>query len=509
MTDRSYFVKTGHTFYFMKNTYSLFLLVSTIGFSSLFAQAPDSLIGQNISLTYTSSDSNYTGHENFYLGEDIRWSRDTYNGEWNDDIFNWEKTSTTGGNLSFFWNDYERVDLVVNFSSSTEATFTYTSYELNDEDELVVDGIGSGTISLVDESYEPPFNNYFVEDFASNNQLDNKFFRAPGDTFSGLTINQEFGLYSISGTRDFDPDDPIPNQRRIEIAANSVLKFSDSWVIGGIPFFNGPIEVPNGEQYSLDVGSYLRLEKTGDDGELHVQLFYYPVSGHNSVKASIHFEPKVGSTAERTEIWSTADISEEFPEVRFVNDSTSSELSLQFMSEGLWKNLIILDISTGLYQTYSDLDYHNSSNGSPSQISGWNSLTSSHAYPMMKFKLPVLGIDSNVHNSTNTHLPLSVNQIGFSQYYVKEGVVSSQTGFSPLYLSGFVLNSQDSDWGIYDENLTFSSDSGIFSGSIMNSDGLISFADQQYDYRKTGPNTGGLNYTVNGFTFRHLLSFDS
>ena len=62
------------------------------------------------------------------------------------------RTSFTGGNLSFL-EYYERVDLC-NLTDSTNATFTYTSYELNDDGVLVVDGTGSGTISLVQDSYE-------------------------------------------------------------------------------------------------------------------------------------------------------------------------------------------------------------------------------------------------------------------------------------------------------------------------------------------------------------------
>ena len=45
-----------------------------------------------------------------------------------------------------------------------------------------------------------------------------------------------------------------------------------------------------------------------------------------------------------------------------------------------------------------------------------------------------------------TVLPLEANQVGFSNYYVAEGLGSSFS-IQPSYLSGFILNSKD-DWEI-------------------------------------------------------------
>ena len=313
----------------MKYTYSLFLLVSTLGFSSLFAQAPDSLTGQNMYLTHNSSDSEDSGVEKFYFGEDILWSRDTYNGEWNDQGYNWEKTSTNGGNLSFLWNDYDRVDLVVNFSSSTEATFTYTSYELNDNGEVLEDGTGSGTISLVQDSYEPPFNHFFVEDFLPDQSTPNNFFRTPGEEFFGLTVSQEKGLYSLLGNFTGDPDEDNPNQKHVEIAADSVLSFDQSWIVGGTAFSHLDLQ-----QYSsVDYGwSKIRIERTGDDGELHVGLQYRPSTYGAEVSSSLYYEPKVGSGYQITDDYAFVSVTDN-PSLRIINNAITSTLSFEVLKD--------------------------------------------------------------------------------------------------------------------------------------------------------------------------------
>ena len=99
------------------------------------------------------------------------------------------------------------------------------------------------------------------------------------------------------------------------------------------------------------------------------------------------------------------------------------------------------------------------------------------------FELPA-SYDSN---GEMTVLPLEANQVGFSNYYVAEGLGSPFSDTAPAYLSGFILNSNDADWEIYDESLTFSQSGYLFGGQITNDQpDPISFADQNYTYEKPG-----------------------
>ena len=407
----------------MKITQTFLFLVSTFGLSSLFAQAPDSLVGQNMYLTHSSSDSDDSGVEEFYFGQNLLWSRDTYNGEWNDQAYSWEKTSASTGDLTFFWNDYERVDLDVTFTDSTNATFTYTSYDLEDDGEVVEGGTGSGTISLVDESYEPPFDHFFVEDFSPDQSSPNKFFRAPGDEFFGLTISQQKGLYSLRGNFTGDPDEDNPNQKHVEIAADSVLSFDQSWTVGGTPFSNFPEQ----ENVSTDYGwSKVRIERTGDDGELHVGLQFRPSPTYGTqVSSSLYYEPKVGSGFENTYDGAYLSVSGE-PNLRIVNNANTAILSFEVWNDGSWHTLLSLNTVSGTYSLP-----HTSEN----QISGWNSLAGKHAYPLMMFELPA-SYDSN---GEMTVLPLEANQVGFSNYYVAEGLGSHFQTLLPLIFLALLL----------------------------------------------------------------------
>ena len=217
-------IKSNKLFYYIFPLLSL--LVSAV---SVVANAPASLAGKKITITVPSK---YFEMEWYVLEDGTNtWVHEIEDGEWELDNLSWTKTSTYKGTLQLgLSNDY--ILISATFSNSSGGSFTYTLHESEDGGpvEIVDSGSGSFTLSDYDIS-EIPFDNYFEDDFTSNQVSETLW---PLGTAYGITIGLNNGALDLTGTLN----DEIDDQRWYAFSANSILSLENEWIISGTPFAN-------------------------------------------------------------------------------------------------------------------------------------------------------------------------------------------------------------------------------------------------------------------------------
>jgi hypothetical protein len=188
----------------------LFLLV--LGLNHASAQAPNSLVGKRIQITF-DGDSTPLGY--VYItsaDEEWWWDGEDPNGDggWQKANYRMSKTNSStinykGGDLDF---GYGEVNFF--FSSSNSGTFQYIGdWELkNGNWELYTDDQSTGTFQL--ETYldsDFPFEEYFLDDFSDISKSNSIWHRSHVFSMDGLVLSQNNSSLSLSGQYTGDQDD--------------------------------------------------------------------------------------------------------------------------------------------------------------------------------------------------------------------------------------------------------------------------------------------------------------
>ncbi|MFL2929163.1 MAG: hypothetical protein ACJZ72_11350 [Opitutales bacterium] len=96
----------------------------------------------------------------------------------------------------------------------------------------------------------------------------------------------------------------------------------------------------------------------------------------------------------------------------------------------------------------------------------------------------------------------------FTFSVIAQPSTSTSNWSAPHSIDGFVLNAQDSNWPVYDENVSFDGNGGFVAQVTNGSDNPR--AQGAYSYAKTGESSADLSYTVtDGPSFQYSLTFTS
>ena len=169
----------------------LFIFLLALGINHAWAQAPNSLVGKRIKITF-DGESTPLGY--LYItsaDEEWWWDGEDANGDggWQKANYQMSKTNSStinykGGDLDF---GYGEVNFV--FSTSGSGTFQYIGdWELKDGNWVLdTDGQSTGTFQL--ETYldtDFPFEEYFSDDFSDISKSNSIWHRGHGFSMDGV-----------------------------------------------------------------------------------------------------------------------------------------------------------------------------------------------------------------------------------------------------------------------------------------------------------------------------------
>ena len=396
-----------------------FSLLCFWGSVSVYAYAPSSLADKKITITVPSK---YFEMEWYVLEDGTNtWVHEIEDGEWELDNLSWNKTSTYKGTLQLgLSNDY--ILISATFSNSSGGSFTYTLHESEDGGpvEIVDSGTGSFTLSDYDIS-EIPFDNYFEDDFTSNQDSQELW---PLGTAYGITIGLNNGALDLTGTLN----DEIDDQRWYAFSASSILSTANDWKVSGSSF--AKIDIQNDFlNYQSATGVELRNSKTnGLEFEISIGLTPWGIRSEIYVGDYDTYDSQYHSTGIGGGVLQEGDF-------RVVNDSSNKTITTQYLSGSEWESLYELNWESG---TLKD-----KRNNSEIQLNNWTSFSSEYALPSMDFVIP--HIDQNWNGENIQIFSLSTGDLGFSSFSVTEGAPEPDPEYAPSSLAGKIYQGTMND----------------------------------------------------------------
>ena len=364
----------------------LFLLA--LGINHAWAQAPNSLVGKRIQITF-DGDSTPLGY--VYMtssDEEWWWDGEDANGDggWQRANYRMSKTNSStinykGGDLDF---GYGEVNFF--FSTSSSGTFQYIGdWELKDGNwELDTDDQSTGTFQL--ETYldtDFPFEEYFSDDFSDISKSNSIWHRGHGFSMDGVILSQNNGSLSLSGQYTGDPDD-----RWFQPKPRSLLPTNKDWTVSGETFNTNT----SGRSTSL-----IAIHSAVDPS-------FVLAIGNHVQSSTWHWWYERGWQSSGN--WVNQNTSGEF---RIYNDSANKNFVVEWKDAGSWTKALTFNWDTGSYS---------GTEGSSGQLNDWISLEDEYVQPMIEFgELMNEGEEGSL-----TFGIIPENSLGVSSFSVSEGM---------------------------------------------------------------------------------------
>jgi len=336
----------------------LFIFFLSLGINYAWAQAPNSLVGKRIQITF-DGESTPLGY--LYItsaNEEWWWDGEDANGDggWQRANYQMSKTNSStinykGGDLDF---GYGEVNFV--FSTSSSGTFQYIGdWELKDG-AWVLDTEDQSTGTFQMETFletDFPFEEYFSDDFSDISESNSIWHRGHGFSMDGVVLSQNNGVLTLSGQYTGDPDD-----RWFQSKPRSLLPTNQDWTVSGATFNTSTSD------YAKRATSLIAIHSAVDPS------FVLAIGSHIQ-SSNWHWWYERGWQSSGN--WVNQNTSGEF---RIYNDSANKNFVVQWNDAGTWTKALTFNWHNGSYT---------SSDGSSGQVNDWISLEGEYIQPMIEF----------------------------------------------------------------------------------------------------------------------------
>ena len=369
----------------------LFIFFLSLGINYAWAQAPNSLVGKRIQITF-DGESTPLGY--LYItsaNEEWWWDGEDANGDggWQRANYQMSKTNSStinykGGDLDF---GYGEVNFV--FSTSSSGTFQYIGdWELKDG-AWVLDTEDQSTGTFQMETFletDFPFEEYFSDDFSDISESNSIWHRGHGFSMDGVVLSQNNGVLTLSGQYTGDPDD-----RWFQSKPRSLLPTNQDWTVSGATFNTSTSD------YAKRATSLIAIHSAVDPS------FVLAIGSHiQSSNWHLWYERGWQSSGN----WVNQNTSGEF---RIYNDSANKNFVVQWNDAGTWTKALTFNWHTGSYT---------SSDGSSGQVNDWISLEGEYIQPMIEFGELI----NEGEEGSLTFGVIPENSLGVSSFSVTKGI---------------------------------------------------------------------------------------
>ena len=378
----------------------LFIFFLSLGINYAWAQAPNSLVGKRIQITF-DGESTPLGY--LYItsaNEEWWWDGEDANGDggWQRANYQMSKTNSStinykGGDLDF---GYGEVNFV--FSTSSSGTFQYIGdWELKDG-AWVLDTEDQSTGTFQMETFletDFPFEEYFSDDFSDISESNSIWHRGHGFSMDGVVLSQNNGVLTLSGQYTGDPDD-----RWFQSKPRSLLPTNKDWTVSGATFNTSTSD------YSKRATSLIAIHSAVDPS-------FVLAIGNHVQSSNWHWWYERGWQSSGNSV--NQNTSGEF---RIYNDSANKNFVVEWNDAGAWIKALTFNWDTGSY-TNSD--------GSSGLVNDWISLEGEYIQPMIEFgELMNEGEESSL-----TFGVIPENSLGVSSFSVSEGMPEIAINYVP------------------------------------------------------------------------------
>jgi len=369
----------------------LFIFFLSLGINYAWAQAPNSLVGKRIQITF-DGESTPLGY--LYItsaNEEWWWDGEDANGDggWQRANYQMSKTNSStinykGGDLDF---GYGEVNFV--FSTSSSGTFQYIGdWELKDG-AWVLDTEDQSTGTFQMETFletDFPFEEYFSDDFSDISESNSIWHRGHGFSMDGVVLSQNNGVLTLSGQYTGDPDD-----RWFQSKPRSLLPTNKDWTVSGATFNTSTSD------YAKRATSLIAIHSAVDPS-------FVLAIGNHVQSSNWHWWYERGWQSSGN--WVNQNTSGEF---RIYNDSANKNFVVQWNDAGTWTKALTFNWHNGSYT---------SSDGSSGQVNDWISLEDEYIQPMIEFgELMNEGEEGSL-----TFGVIPENSLGVSSFSVTKGI---------------------------------------------------------------------------------------
>jgi len=369
----------------------LFIFFLSLGINYAWAQAPNSLVGKRIQITF-DGESTPLGY--LYItsaNEEWWWDGEDANGDggWQRANYQMSKTNSStinykGGDLDF---GYGEVNFV--FSTSSSGTFQYIGdWELKDG-AWVLDTEDQSTGTFQMETFletDFPFEEYFSDDFSDISESNSIWHRGHGFSMDGVVLSQNNGVLTLSGQYTGDPDD-----RWFQSKPRSLLPTNQDWTVSGATFNTSTSD------YAKRATSLIAIHSAVDPS------FVLAIGSHIQ-SSNWHWWYERGWQSSGN--WVNQNTSGEF---RIYNDSANKNFVVQWNDAGTWTKALTFNWHNGSYT---------SSDGSSGQVNDWISLEGEYIQPMIEFGELI----NEGEEGSLTFGVIPENSLGVSSFSVTKGI---------------------------------------------------------------------------------------
>ena len=369
----------------------LFIFFLSLWINYAWAQAPNSLVGKRIQITF-DGESTPLGY--LYItsaNEEWWWDGEDANGDggWQRANYQMSKTNSStinykGGDLDF---GYGEVNFV--FSTSSSGTFQYIGdWELKDG-AWVLDTEDQSTGTFQMETFletDFPFEEYFSDDFSDISESNSIWHRGHGFSMDGVVLSQNNGVLTLSGQYTGDPDD-----RWFQSKPRSLLPTNQDWTVSGATFNTSTSD------YAKRATSLIAIHSAVDPS------FVLAIGSHIQ-SSNWHWWYERGWQSSGN--WVNQNTSGEF---RIYNDSANKNFVVQWNDAGTWTKALTFNWHTGSYT---------SSDGSSGQVNDWISLEGEYIQPMIEFGELI----NEGEEGSLTFGVIPENSLGVSSFSVTKGI---------------------------------------------------------------------------------------
>jgi len=369
----------------------LFIFFLSLGINYAWAQAPNSLVGKRIQITF-DGESTPLGY--LYItsaNEEWWWDGEDANGDggWQRANYQMSKTNSStinykGGDLDF---GYGEVNFV--FSTSSSGTFQYIGdWELKDG-AWVLDTEDQSTGTFQMETFletDFPFEEYFSDDFSDISESNSIWHRGHGFSMDGVVLSQNNSVLTLSGQYTGDPDD-----RWFQSKPRSLLPTNQDWTVSGATFNTSTSD------YAKRATSLIAIHSAVDPS------FVLAIGSHIQ-SSNWHWWYERGWQSSGN--WVNQNTSGEF---RIYNDSANKNFVVQWNDAGTWTKALTFNWHNGSYT---------SSDGSSGQVNDWISLEGEYIQPMIEFGELI----NEGEEGSLTFGVIPENSLGVSSFSVTKGI---------------------------------------------------------------------------------------